>query len=71
MLAIRVTTASEGVNVRVLFETVQEGHSGGVVAMGLELGLVRLEAQGWYFDLFWDWLWEEVAVAENVVPAQR
>jgi len=50
---------------------VEEGHSGGVVAMGPELGLVRLEAQGWYFDLFWNWFWEEVAVAENVVPVQR
>jgi hypothetical protein len=39
---MRVTTASEGVNVRVLFETVEEGHSGGVVAMRLELGLVHL-----------------------------
>jgi hypothetical protein len=69
--AIRVTTASEGVNVRALFETVEGGHSGGVVATGLELGLVRLWAHGWYLDLFWNWLWEEVAVAENVVPVQR
>jgi len=31
----------------------------------------RPGAQGPYFDLFWNRLWEEAEVAEYVVPAQR
>jgi len=49
---------------------VEEGHSGGVVVMELELGLIRLGAQGPYFDLSWNRPWEEGELAENVVPAQ-
>jgi len=50
---------------------VEEGHSGGVVVMELEMGLIRLGAQGPYFDLSWNQLWEEAEEAENVVPAPR
>ena len=42
----------------------------GGVAIELEVELLRLGAQGPYFDLFWNWLWEEGEVAGNVVPVQ-